>query len=956
MALDPNKTVQYELKGEITQLLKDLKLANVDTALLEKELLKVEQAIAGVSNESRDQFKKMIHDLKAAGLDTSKLEKEFNGLGTSIKGTADKQKGFFSGFMSGLREHTKGLMDIQAGWNIITGFINKAKNALRFTVELKNAQRDVVEIQNKFNAVFASISMEANKTAKEISIAYGLAESTTQQYLASTGDILVGLGYSERAAFDYAKRVVTLSQDLASFTNIQGGAATATMALSKLLVGETESAKALGIVIRQDQPEFIERVKTFKELNGVTETQARAAILLTMAEEQSAKASGDFARTRDQLANKERILSERYKEQSEELGENLLPIFNKWNDLQLDMLDMAFGDELDNIRKEAGKEALAFETLAAKVEYLSGKQEKSKTEQQEYAKALEEIKKLYPEYLQDLDSEKTAHQDIVKALGQQRGLTREKIIQNMYEKEKAELIQRQASAQIDLIGVESELYRLRDASNEQNFRTNASGQKINKNYIEISQLVAKQTDLKNDEKEATEALLIVDTKYNATLEKINQTHAEALAKESERQEALRIAAELAEKERIAKEKAEAERKKADADFQKSLDAKVEAHDKEISAIDKKQESYRKMNVEVKALTTAINELIVSEIKSKDIIPPDLSVNLEAIWQSVFKGVTGVGEALGAMTAQQWTEALEGANWYAQSVGQITTGLIEGDLIDVENAKKEKLRILDEQYTQDMKGAASNAKKKKLLEEQYNKSKIEIERQAEKDAKSAKEKQRDMEVAMAISNGILAVQKTYATLGWPWGIIPAGVMTGISAVNVSNMMKLKFRDGGLAEGATHENGGIPVKMGGRMAEIEHHEIINARPVYEHPVTRALANFNQVFHNKRRIPNARDVKSVNLEYKDGGRDTLMTRGHGLPSASKLFFRDGGLADTGGTSYSSSGSGGVSQIDLDRLFSKISFNITAESDISTEKLAYKVAVVQNKMKAGGLNLDKV
>jgi hypothetical protein len=221
----------------------------------------------------------------------------------------------------------------------------------------------------------------------------------------------------------------------------------------------------------------------------------------------------------------------------------------------------------------------------------------------------------------------------------------------------------------------------------------------------------------------------------------------------------------------------------------------------------------------------------------------------------------------------------------------------------------------------------------------------------------KEQERDMQVVQAVSAGILATQKTYVGWGgWPWGVVPAGIMAALSAKNISNMKKLKFRDGGLAEGATHEQGGIPVKMGGRIAEIEHHEIINARPVYEHPVTRALANFNQTFHGKRRIPNARDVKSVNLEYKDGGRETLTTSRQGLPSASRLFFRDGGLADTGGTSYSSSGSGGMSQIDLDRLFSKISFNISAESDISTEKLAYKVAVVQNKMKAGGLNLEKV
>jgi len=71
----------------------------------------------------------------------------------------------------------------------------------------------------------------------------------------------------------------------------------------------------------------------------MTYNQAMATTLLNDAYEQSGKAIGDFSRTSDDLANRERILGERTKELREELGEALLPLFHDLTSAALDLVE-----------------------------------------------------------------------------------------------------------------------------------------------------------------------------------------------------------------------------------------------------------------------------------------------------------------------------------------------------------------------------------------------------------------------------------------------------------------------------------------------------------------------------------------------------------------------------------------------------------------------------------------
>ena len=108
---------------------------------------------------------------------------------------------------------------------------------------------DFEETESKFNTVFSSIRQQANDTAKNLKNNFGLSSRAALQLLGDTGDLLVGFGFTESAALKMSQQVNELAVDLASFTNVQGGAQSASIALTKALLGERESITPFGISI-----------------------------------------------------------------------------------------------------------------------------------------------------------------------------------------------------------------------------------------------------------------------------------------------------------------------------------------------------------------------------------------------------------------------------------------------------------------------------------------------------------------------------------------------------------------------------------------------------------------------------------------------------------------------------------------------------------------------------------
>jgi hypothetical protein len=103
------------------------------------------------------------------------------------------------------------------------------------------------------------------------------------------------------------------------------------------MLGESEQAKALGIVIRQDSDEYKNLVEHYQKTERVSLLQAKALTALQIATNQSKNAIGDFARTQAQTANQMRISEGSIDDIKVALGQNLLPvltpIITKFNEL-----------------------------------------------------------------------------------------------------------------------------------------------------------------------------------------------------------------------------------------------------------------------------------------------------------------------------------------------------------------------------------------------------------------------------------------------------------------------------------------------------------------------------------------------------------------------------------------------------------------------------------------------
>jgi hypothetical protein len=188
---------------------------------------------------------------------------------------------------------------------------------------------DLGESTNKLKVTFSSVSQEAFKLRDNLTTSFGLSKIQATELLGATGDLLTGFGFTQEKALELSNQVQELSVDLASFQNLEGGAEQASIALTKALLGETESAKSLGIVIRQNTPEFREQVNTLMETQGVTVQVAKSQVILQEAMKQSKNALGDYERTTESLANRQRTLKNRTDDIITTFGANFLPVLNQ---------------------------------------------------------------------------------------------------------------------------------------------------------------------------------------------------------------------------------------------------------------------------------------------------------------------------------------------------------------------------------------------------------------------------------------------------------------------------------------------------------------------------------------------------------------------------------------------------------------------------------------------------
>ena len=185
--------------------------------------------------------------------------------------------------------------------------------------------------------VFGDFSDEIQEFARTGPTALGLANREALAFTSTFGNLFVALGLSQQEAAELSPAIVQLGADLASFNNID-----VSEALEKLrsgLVGEAEPLRSLGVNIN----EAVTSAKAMElglvgmngELSEAAKVQARYALIL----EQTVTAQGDFARTADGIANRQRTLRAQFEDLRATIGEALVPVFERLLDVAPKLLE-----------------------------------------------------------------------------------------------------------------------------------------------------------------------------------------------------------------------------------------------------------------------------------------------------------------------------------------------------------------------------------------------------------------------------------------------------------------------------------------------------------------------------------------------------------------------------------------------------------------------------------------
>lgn len=217
------------------------------------------------------------------------------------------------------------------------------------------ASADAQEMQSKFNTVFGELSKEAESWANTYADAIGRSKYEIQEAISNQSDLYVGMGMTSKEALELSKNATSLAYDLASFNNVSDDRAIE--AMTKAMMGETESMKMLGVNLSETimaQSEYVKSTgKSWKEMTLAEKATARYHEAL----KQSPNAFGDAERTAMSFTNQVKAMKGNFQELSVAIGNTLVPI--------LEPLVQKFNKMLSGITKLAEENPKLVGTLVA---------------------------------------------------------------------------------------------------------------------------------------------------------------------------------------------------------------------------------------------------------------------------------------------------------------------------------------------------------------------------------------------------------------------------------------------------------------------------------------------------------------------------------------------------------------------------------------------------------------
>lgn len=190
-----------------------------------------------------------------------------------------------------------------------------------------SAASDLNETVNKSNVIFGKNAAVMDKWASGAAKSMGLSKQAALESASGFGDMFTQIGFSGDKAAEMSKQIVQMSADFGSFNNLPTADVADRMAAA--FRGEYDSLQAIIPNINAARVEQEAMAATGKKTAKELTAQEKAAAVLAIAHKDGARAMGDFSRTSDGLANRQKTLTAMWDDGKAKLGQGLLPIAEK---------------------------------------------------------------------------------------------------------------------------------------------------------------------------------------------------------------------------------------------------------------------------------------------------------------------------------------------------------------------------------------------------------------------------------------------------------------------------------------------------------------------------------------------------------------------------------------------------------------------------------------------------
>jgi hypothetical protein len=260
------------------------------------------------------------------GLDTSKFDKSLSqvpgqaaGLGKTI--STGFGKTLSTGFASAGKLAMAGL-----GTALMAGGVAIAGTA-KFISSTIDPAKDLAETMNKVGVVFGDSAEQVEAMGKIAASSLGISKQAAMESAGTFGNLFTSMQISREESADMSVGLVQLAADLASFNN--ASPEDVLLAMRSGLIGEAEPMRKFGVMLSQAALEEEALAKGLWSGKGALDAAAKAQAAYSLMLKQTTNAQGDFARTSEGLANRQRVLSATVTDLKASIGTSLLPVMEK---------------------------------------------------------------------------------------------------------------------------------------------------------------------------------------------------------------------------------------------------------------------------------------------------------------------------------------------------------------------------------------------------------------------------------------------------------------------------------------------------------------------------------------------------------------------------------------------------------------------------------------------------